>query len=205
MAGGPGGPAPYRKNNRAERAELAELVFDLKLRGLSFRAIEEATQDPNGPTGGKRVPAGTARDLVRDEAARRVDPKVDAWRAIVVERLEAAHARLDRMEAAAHKVLERHHITVNNGRIITLDDGEPLLDDGPVLAAIDRLAKIEDARLKNNESLRRLFGLDMPVKVDATVTEVTQQDLELQEMLREAKAHVAAQEEELREGAGGEA
>ena len=199
-----GGPSPYRKNNRAERTELAEIVFDLKLQGLSFRAIEAATTAPDGPTSGHRVPWSTARDLVREEAERRIDPKVDAWRAIIVERLEAAHERLDYMEAAARKVLERHHITVNNGQIIRVD-GEPLLDDGPVLAAIDRLAKIEDARLKNNESLRRLFGLDAPAKVDATVHEVTQQDLELQEMVRDAKARVAAQEEALRDSPGGEA
>ncbi len=200
----PGGPAPYRKNNRAERAELAEIIFDLKLRGLSFRAIEAVTLDPDGPTGGKRVAEATARDLVRQEAARRVDPKVDAWRAIVVERLESAHARLDRMEAAALKVLERHHVTVNNGRVIMLND-EPLLDDGPVLAAVDRLVKIEDARERNTAALRRVFGIDAPAKVDATVHEVTQQDLELQEMVREAKAHVAAQEQAIREGTGGEA
>lgn len=198
------GPAPYRKANPAERAQRAVIVFDLKLQGHSYQRIEAITQDPNGPTGGTRIAAGTARDLLREEAARRVDPRIDAWRAIVVERLEASHERLDRMEQAARKVLERHHITVNNGRIIE-HDGEPLLDDGPVLAAIDRLGRIEDARLRNNESLRRLFGLDAPAKVDATITETTQQDLELQEMLRDAKARVAAQEQALREGTGGEA
>ena len=200
----PGGPSQYRRTNRAEGVELAQIIFDLRLQGLSYRAIEAATQDPDGPTGGKRVAFASAKEMVDKEAARRIDPKVDAWRAIVVERLEGAHARLDYLEAAARTVLERHHITVNNGRIITVD-GEPLLDDGPVLSAIDRLAKIEDARLKNNESLRRLFGLDAPAKVDATVHEVTQQDLELQEMVRDAKARVAAQEEALRDSPGGEA
>ena len=78
------------------------------------------------------------------------------------------------------------------------DTGEakPLLDDGPKLAAIDRLVKIR-------ESYRRLFGLDRPVKVDATVHEVTQQDIELQEMLREAKAAMHAEEQQIRDGADG--
>ena len=181
------GPGPYNRRNRAGRAGLAELVFDLKVQGHSFRDIDTLSRDPSGPTGGERIPATTARDLVREEAARRVDPKVDAWRAVVAERLEAAHARLDNLEQAALEVLEREHITVNNGRIIVLND-MPLPDDGPVLAAIDRLVKIEDARQRNNESLRRLFGLDAPVKVDATVTETTQQDLELQEMVSEMRA-----------------
>lgn len=183
----PGGPSQYRRTNRAEGVELAQIIFDLRLQGLSYRAIEAATQDPDGPTGGKRVAFASAKEMVDKEAARRIDPKVDAWRAIVVERLEGAHARLDYMEAAARTVLERHHITVNNGQIIRVD-GEPLLDDGPVLSAIDRLAKIEDARLKNNESLRRLFGLDAPAKVDATITETTQQDIALQELVTEMRA-----------------
>lgn len=199
----PGGPSQYRRTNRAEGVELAQIIFDLRLQGLSYRAIEAATTDPDGPTGGKRVAFASAKEMVDKEAARRIDPKVDAWRAIVVERLEGAHARLDYMEAAARKVLERHHITVNNGRIITVD-GEPLLDDGPVLAAIDRLAKIEDARLKNNESLRRLFGLDAPAKVDATVHEVRQEDVELAELIREAQAKNAAEEARIKGGSASE-
>jgi len=192
-----GGPNPYKRKNPAEQAEKAAIVFQLKLDGHSFRAIEAITAAPDGPTRGVRIPWSTARDLVRDEAERRVDPRVDAWRAIVAERLEAALARLDNLEQAALEVLEREHITVNNGRIIVLND-QPLPDDGPVLAAIDRLVKIEDARQRNNESLRRLFGLDAPTKVEATVTETTQQDIELQEMVAEMRAKNANVAEELR-------
>lgn len=193
------GSDPYKRANKAIRAEKATLVFDLKLQGHSFHAIEAITSDPDGPTGGERIPWTTARDLVKKEAARRVDPKVDAWRALVIERLEATHARLDRLENAALKVLERHHITVNNGRVITVD-GEPLLDDAPVLAAVDRLLKIEAERVRNGEALRRILGLDMPVKVDATVHETTQQDLELQEMIRDAKAKVQLEEQQIVDG-----
>jgi len=190
------GPAPYNKRKRADRAHYAGIVFDLSLQGLSTRKIEEVTKDPQGPTDGHRVPATTAKEMIREEAARRIDPKVDEWRAVQVARIEAALARLDGLEEAAVKVLEREHITVNNGRIIVLND-QPLPDDGPVLAAIDRLVKIEDARLRNGEALRRILGLDMPVKVDATVTEVTQQDMELQEMLRDAKAKVQLEEQRI--------
>lgn len=188
-----GGPAPYSKRKRADRAHYAGIVFDLSLQGLSVRKIEEATKDPNGPTDGHRIAATTAKEMIREEAARRIDPKVDEWRAVQVARIEAALARLDGLEEAAIKVLEREHITVNNGRIIVLND-MPLPDDGPVLAAIDRLVKIEDARLRNGEALRRILGLDMPVKVEATVTETTQEDMELAELVREAQAKNAAEE-----------
>lgn len=182
-----GGPDPYKRKNRAKRAEYAEIVFDLTLQGLSIRKIDALTQDPNGPTGGHRISATTVKEMIREEAARRIDPKVDEWRAVQVTRIEAALARLDGLEEAAIKVLEREHITVNNGRIISLD-GVPLPDDGPVLQAIDRLVKIEEARLRNGEALRRILGLDAPTKVDHTVTETTQQDIELQELVAEMRA-----------------
>ncbi|MEV7895306.1 hypothetical protein [Streptomyces cyaneofuscatus] len=64
--------------------------------------------------------------------------------------------RLDRLEAAANEVLEREHVTVSNGRVVSLNE-MPLPDDGPVLAAIDRLLKIQERRA-------RLLGLDAPTK-----------------------------------------
>lgn len=124
---------------------------------------------------------------------------------IELERLDAQLVRLNDLETAARAVLDARHITVNNGRVIYHPDTEqPMEDDGPVLAAIDRLVKIEDARNRNAERRAKLTGIEAAVKVDATVHEVSQQDLELQEMLREAKARVAAQEEALRDGPGGE-
>jgi hypothetical protein len=196
------GPGPYNRKNPAEQAEKAQVVFQLKLDGHSFRAIEAITAAPDGPTRGERIPWTTARDLLREELARRVDPKIDAYRVLHLERLEAELLRLDELEARARQVLDRHHITVNNGRVINVD-GQPLQDDGPVLAAIDRLLKIEDARRKNNESQRKLLGLDAPTKVDAQVTEVTQSDLELQEMLRNAKAKVQLEEQGIIDGGTG--
>lgn len=195
-----GGPEPYKRKNPAEHAEKAAIVFQLKLDGHSFRAIEAITAAPNGPTNGARIPWTTARDLLREELARRVDPKIDQYRALHLERLEGELVRLNDLEARAREVLDRHHITVNNGRVIKLDDGEPLQDDGPVLAAIDRLVRIEDARRKNNAEQRKLLGLDAPTKVDAQVTEVTQQDIELQEMLRDAKAKVQLEEQRIIDG-----
>jgi uncharacterized protein YerC len=124
---------------------------------------------------------------------------------IELQRLDLQLVRLHELETAARVVLQARHITVNNGKVIYHPDtDEPMEDDGPVLQAIDRLVKIEAARGQNSERRAKLLGLDAALKVDATVHEVTQQDIELQEMLREAKARVAAQEQALRNGAGGE-
>lgn len=89
-------------------------------------------------------------------------------------------ARLDDMYAAVMGVLEREHITVSQGRVVRrrlVDeqgmpiitgsdaDGKPIyaeediVDDGPVLAAVDRLLKIQERRAK-------LLGLDAPTKAE---------------------------------------
>lgn len=93
---------------------------------------------------------------------------------------------------AAMEIYERTHITVSHGHVVEVD-GVPLEDDGPRLQAIEQLRKL-------NVEWRRLHGTDAAVKVDATIHEVTQQDLELQEMVREAKARVAAEEQQIRNG-----
>lgn len=197
------GPKPYQRPNNASRAKLAEIVFDLRAQGHSFRAIDTITQDANGPTGGDRVPYTTARDLVREEAALRVDPKVEEYRAIELARLEAALERLLNMEASVQRVMARKHITVNNGRVIRAineDTGEEenVEDDTFVLQAVDRLNRIEESRRRTSESIRRLLGLDAPVKVEQQITEVTQQDIELQEMVAEMKAQNAGVADGLR-------
>ncbi|MFF0140464.1 hypothetical protein ACFYRN_28870 [Streptomyces sp. NPDC005227] len=70
--------------------------------------------------------------------------------------------RLDTLYEAALEVLQRDHVTVSHGKVIKDDAGNILIDDGPKLAAIDRLVKVR-------ESYRKLLGLDAPsrVSVDA--------------------------------------
>lgn len=66
--------------------------------------------------------------------------------------------QLDELARAARKVLEGTHYVVSHGKVVRLvEDGPPLEDDAPVLAAIDRLVKISESR-------RKLLGLDIPVK-----------------------------------------
>jgi hypothetical protein len=45
-----------------------------------------------------------------------------------------------------------------------------------------------------------MMGYNQPVKVDATVHEVTQQDVELQALVREAKARMWAEEQGILDG-----
>lgn len=66
--------------------------------------------------------------------------------------------RLDAMYEAVMEVLERRHVTVSHGKVIE-HDGGPLIDDAPVLAAVDRLLKIQARRAA-------LLGLDAETKVN---------------------------------------
>lgn len=96
--------------------------------------------------------------------------KSDAWRAIQrcrnavireagAELIASEAAQLDDLFVAAMEVLERDHVVVSHGQIVKDDDGQPILDDGPKLAALREMRQIR-------ESYRRLFGVDQPAKVE---------------------------------------
>ncbi|WP_164662371.1 hypothetical protein [Streptomyces sp. S1D4-20] len=95
--------------------------------------------------------------------------KGDAWRAIETcrkavlqqagaELIASEAAQLDDLFVAALEVLERDHVMVSHGRIVKDDAGQPLLDDGPKLAAGREMRAIR-------ESYRKLLGIDQPTQV----------------------------------------
>ena len=126
-----------RTVNTAERdAEAARL----RARGYSYQQIADELGWSS---------KGDAHHAVKRVLADTVKEAGDEVRALEL-------ARLDGLHRAAMDVLEREHVTVSNGRVVALNE-TPLPDDGPVLAAIDRLLKIQERRA-------RLLGLDAPTK-----------------------------------------
>jgi len=141
---------------------------------------------------------------LNERAVRRcVEPSV---RAIRLEMLE----QLDELEQAALKVLATTHFVVSQGHLVspvlgrepdTLDDGsenpkagelifgDPLIDDGPVLAAIDRLVKIQERRA-------RLVGADAATKVEARV-EIDPSSIELVKLIRQREERNAVERADL--------
>lgn len=90
---------------------------------------------------------------------------------------QAELMKLDHLSVAAMRVLHRTHYHVApNGRIVEDPGGGPLVDDGPNLAAMDRLIRIGDRRAK-------LLGLDQPQRlevltidaIDAQISALTEQ------------------------------
>lgn len=73
-------------------------------------------------------------------------------------------ARLDELYVQALDILEREHVMVSHGKIVVdASTGEPLLDDGPRLAALRELRQIR-------ESYRKLHGLNAPQRTETTLS-----------------------------------
>lgn len=117
---------------------------------------------------GYTTPASAVQDVQRALSAEIAEPAAEL-RAIEVQ-------RLDMMWQATIEVLRAQHVVVSNGRVVFLND-EPIKDHGPILAAIDRLLKIQERRA-------RLLGLDAPksievVSIDAVDAEIRRLNAEL--------------------------
>ncbi|MGV9579740.1 hypothetical protein ACWDRZ_24110 [Streptomyces sp. NPDC003509] len=146
----------FRTLSDAQRdAEAARL----RARGLTYQQIA----DELGWTS-----RGDAHHAVQRALEATVKEAGDEVRAIELARLDDELVRLAAIEEQVWVVLRRAHVTVSNGQVIRVD-GEPLLDDAPVLQAVDRLVKIEDARRRNAERRARLLGLDAPTKAAISI------------------------------------
>lgn len=121
---------------------------ELRTQGKDWQAIADEL--------GYSSPAVACKDASRalEQAVLQQNRNVDLMRQ---EELQA----LDALLREAWTVLKREHVTVSHGKVI-IDEttGEKLLDDAPVLQAIDRILKIRERRAK-------LLGLDAPMKVEA--------------------------------------
>jgi hypothetical protein len=137
---GPGnGPGGFTRT--PETAQRDADAARLRGRGWSYRRIAAELG----------IDVHTAHDAVQRALKAIVEEPAQEVRQLELERLDA-------MYDAVMKVLETKHFTVSQGRLIKIDE-EPLEDDAPVLAAVDRLLKIQARRAA-------LLGLDAPTKVE---------------------------------------
>ena len=103
--------------------------------------------------------------------------KGDAWRAVqnakadvarpaVTKLIAAESGQLDDLYVMALEIIERNHVVVSHGKVVTMADPEtgreePLADDGPRLQAIQTALRVR-------ESYRKLHGLDAEQKVNVS-------------------------------------
>lgn len=105
--------------------------------------------------------------------------------------LEAA--RLDMLWVKAMQVLQRTHVVVSGGKVVTVEENgqeKPLQDDMPGLAAIRELRALSESR-------RKLFGLDAPSVVQVMSDDLIDAEIHrLREELDRASAAEAGGAEE---------
>jgi len=128
-----------------ESARRDARAAELRAEGLSYQQIGDELG----------IDKTNARMAVRRALREIVQGPAENLLALHIERLETLYER-------ATEVMERQHVVVSYGQIMKDEDGNPLIDSGPELAAI------REARA-TLESFRKLAGLDAPsrVSVDA--------------------------------------
>lgn len=133
-------PPPSRGehgNTRHVAAENRKRTVELRDQGLSFRQIAaELNLDLHAvwrhyQKAMRDIPAEAIAEHAANQAKRRA------------EQLE----RIDMERESVMEVLTAFHVTVSQGRVVDLD-GDPVADTAPVLAAIDRLVKLDDQESK---------------------------------------------------------
>lgn len=139
-------------NNRftpnVEDAQIRAEAARLRAKGWTYtRIADELGYSSRSAAAGavKQVLSETAQDAG------------DEFRAVKREQLRL-------LTEATWEILEREHIIVSNGRVVSLND-EPLKDPGPALTAIGILLRI-------NESERKLEGADEPARVSVEAQQI---------------------------------
>lgn len=160
--------------NDEKRMDMARNMYLDRVNDMSFRQIAEKY--------GKSV--STVHKYINDYKPSLLEGPAMQWREHEVE-------KLDELESRVWKLLDKRYYRVDHGKLIRIEDEEtgeetPMLDDGPLLQAVDRLIKISERRSK-------LLGLDRPIQAEVT-HKAEVQDQELLDILNQVKTR--AQEEE---------
>ncbi|NAS22485.1 hypothetical protein GT755_12410 [Herbidospora sp. NEAU-GS84] len=165
----------HRRMNAEQRAERAAQAYEMRLQGWTIKAIADELG----------IAASTTHDLLTEYTAERFDPLAEEYRRLELDRLDDYTRR-------AYQVLIAEHIVVQHGKVVMdPETGSPMADLAPRLAALDRLLRISERR-------SCLLSLDAIVKYDVTVTQVDPTDLEIVQILTEARVKDAVEEARLR-------
>lgn len=170
-------PRPRSGAERVSSAERARDIVAMARAGITFAEIG-AKHD---------ITLQRAHQIYKKELAKIPALEVALYRKETLERL--AHLRSKAME-----VLDHAHVAISHGRVVRLPgSADPLLDTAPILNAIRTVLAIEAEQSK-------LLGLYAPTQVEATVLTVTQEDMAMAELVREAKTRASLAEQRIIEG-----
>ncbi len=148
-------PPNSRASKQAEVAKRRTEAIRMHLAGHRLQAIADALGYSSVQTAQK--------DIARAVEALKAEQHkaADELRAVEL-------ARLDDALAVCIRIMNEQHVAHSGGKIVErVIDGQivPVIDNGPSLAAADRIVKISESR-------RKLLGLDAPAKQEIA-TEAT--------------------------------
>jgi hypothetical protein len=140
-------------------------------RGLTHRMIaEQMAADYADGLSVEQVQAQVAVDISRalKEYRRRVDHGIE-------EKLTAASLRLNEIRRRLYAVIVADHFVLSAGSIVYGPDGQPLKDNGPVLAALGQLRALEEqqARLEGTNA-REKIDIALERRVDEEANDVVE-------------------------------
>ena len=143
----PGPPRGAQSSTACDRADRRAAMWRMRVNGHTQAQIAERY--------------GITQQAVSKELRRAIDARpatsIDEYREIQLD-------KLDRAERAVLKVMETTHYLVSRGGVVTMRDQETgderiLLDDAPILQAVDRIIRLVALRSD-------LLGLKAPVRVN---------------------------------------
>lgn len=199
-----GDPPSHQPSHRAAVAQRRARAIELKNRGLTWQQVAEQMAPHYNDTDGHPSAAFACGDITRalKQANKELSMGLEEYR-------EAARLRLDGLRRQVYAVLARPHYVLYKGEIVHGPDGEPMKDDGVVLACIDRLQRIEERQAKidgTDASEKLTIALDRRVDEETTVVveailaganAVELEPAQRQRMLEAAGAHLRVLEGEV--------
>jgi hypothetical protein len=202
-----GDPPHHQPSYRAMVAQRRARAIELKNRGMSWQQVAEAMaanypeyRDSEGNPSAAVACVDVSRAL--KQANKELSMGLEEYR-------EAARMRLDGLRRQVFAVLARPHYVLHAGQVVKDDDGNPMRDDGPILAAVDRLLRIEERQAKidgTDASEKLTIALDRRVDEETTVVvesilaganAVDLEPAQRQRMLEAAGAHLRTLEGEV--------
>jgi hypothetical protein len=127
---------------KLEGAEKRKRALQLRIAGFSCAQIGEELG----------VNASTVHYYIQKAVKEIPKEEADEWRAIEM-------GRLDRMQTKAEEVLRKNHVYVSNRGEVVYDGKAKVIDDGPILQAINTVLGIMKRRAQ-------MLGLDSPTKIE---------------------------------------
>lgn len=204
----PRGEPPNRQpSSRAYVARRRSRAIELKNRGMTWQQVADQMLpeypeylDPEGHASAAYACVDVSRAL--KQANKELAMGLEEYR-------EAARMRLDGLRRQVFAVLARPHYVLHQGQFVVDEDGNKVRDDAPVLAAVDRLLRIEERQAKidgTDASEKLTIALDRRVDEETTVVvesilaganAVDLEPAQRQLMLEAAGAHLRALEGEV--------